>query len=88
VPDPSPKPSRKPPGIAEIKLQLEAVTARLKELESLGERCTAAGCRFISDGLRLSQEVELLRRENAALLAENSALKVALGLKSDSTTAQ
>jgi len=88
VSNPSPKPFRKPPGIAEIKLQLEAATARLRELESHGERCTTAGCRFVSDGLRLSQEVELLRKENAALLAENSALKVALGLKSDSATAK
>jgi len=59
--------------IREIKAQLELLTAKLKEYESA--RCSVAECNFVSDGLRLSQEVEILRRQNAILEEENKALK-------------
>jgi septal ring factor EnvC (AmiA/AmiB activator) len=61
--------------IAEVKRKLDSLTAKLKEFESDAGRCTAQGCSFISDGLRLSQEVEVLRREIAGLREENTALK-------------
>jgi hypothetical protein len=61
--------------IKEIKAKLELLTAKLKDYESGTARCTVSGCKFISDGLRLSQEVEILRKENAVLRIENEVLK-------------
>jgi hypothetical protein len=64
--------------IKEIRAQLDLLTAKIKQYESTGSQCTVSGCKFISDGLRLSQEVELLQRENAALRAEVKTLKARL----------
>lgn len=61
--------------IKEIKTKLELLTAKLKDYESGTARCTVSGCKFVSDGLRLSQEVEILRKQNAVLRNENEALK-------------
>jgi hypothetical protein len=61
--------------IKDIKAQLDLLTARLKEYECDAARCAVRDCNFVSDGLRLSQEVEVLQREIAALRRENAALK-------------
>ena len=61
--------------IKEIQAKLELLTAKLQAYECEAARCTVAGCKFISDGLRLSQEVEILRRQNVALREENEVLK-------------
>ena len=65
--------------IREIKAQLDLLTAKLKAYECDTERCAVSGCKFVSDGLRLSQEVELLQKENAKLRKENEILKRAAG---------
>jgi len=59
--------------IREIKAQLELLTAKLKEYENA--RCSVGECNFVSDGLRLSQEVEILRRQKNILEEENRGLK-------------
>ena len=61
--------------IKEIKAQLDLLTAKLKEYESEAARCTVNTCKFVSDGLRLSQEVEILQKQNDALRQENEALR-------------
>lgn len=66
--------------IKEIKIQLDVLTARLKEYEQEANRCTMTGCKFISDGLRMSQEVEQLQRENATLRKEIETLRQATGI--------
>ncbi len=66
--------------IKEIKAQLDLLTTKLKEYESDAARCTSSHCRLMTDGLRLSQEVELLQKENTALRKENRTLKIELGL--------
>jgi len=59
--------------IRDIKAQLELLTAKLKEYENA--RCSVGDCNFVSDGLRLSQEVEILRRQNNMLEEEIKDLK-------------
>jgi hypothetical protein len=61
-----------------IKDQLDRLTARLKDYESDASHCTVSGCKYVDDGLRLSQEVEILRKQNAALLEENAILRARL----------
>jgi hypothetical protein len=61
--------------IQEIKAQLAALTAKLKQYESNAALDDPQGGTLVSDGLRLSQEVEMLRRENDGLRKENEALK-------------
>ena len=72
-------PKVKRTNITQIKTQLALLTAKLKEYECNGDRCTISGCKFVSDGLRLSQEVEILRKENISLREENALLKKKLG---------
>jgi hypothetical protein len=61
--------------IKEIKAQLDSLTSRLKEYEcTLGLRHND-GSNFLTDGLRLSQEVEILKKQNVALRRENEALR-------------
>jgi hypothetical protein len=67
-------PAGKPVNI-KVKARLDLVTAKLKQQESEANRCTVSNCKFISDGLRLSQEVELLQKQNVALRAENELLR-------------
>ena len=62
-------------GIREIRGQLDLLTAKLSEYESDVTRCPRAACQCLSHGLRLSQEVEILRKQNSALMEENRALK-------------
>ncbi len=61
--------------IRAIKAQLDLLTAKLKAYECEANRCSAADCMFVSDGLRLSQEVEILQKRNAELRQENESLK-------------
>ncbi len=61
--------------IQEIKGQLAALTAKLKRYESNAVLGEGHPGELVSDGLRLSQEVEMLRRENDALRKDNEALK-------------
>jgi hypothetical protein len=72
-----PRPREAPDGtrvnIREVKAQLDLLTAKLREYESA--RCSVTGCNFVSDGLRLSQEVEILQKEIIALREENEVLK-------------
>ena len=62
-------------GIKEIRAQLDLLTIKLKEYENIIRRCHATDCEFICDGLRLSQEVEILRKEVSTLREENLSLK-------------
>ena len=71
----NPNPPAKRMSIKEIKSQLDSLTAKLKEFENNGSHCSVHGCKFVSDGLRLSQEVELLQKENTALRKENETLR-------------
>lgn len=64
--------------IREIKSQLDLLTAKLKQYECGSLHCPHAGCTYVSVGLRLSQEVEILRRQNLALAEEISLLKCQL----------
>jgi hypothetical protein len=59
----------------EIRAQLDSLTAKLKEYEGLAGIRRTDGTNFLSDGLRLSQEVEILKKQNLALLRENEALR-------------
>ena len=72
-------PFAKRTNIKEIKAQLDLLTTKLREYESDAARCTSSHCRLMTDGLRLSQEVELLQKENVALRHENRTLKLELG---------
>jgi hypothetical protein len=60
--------------LREIKCQLDLLNARIQSYEGKIAHCTSE-CAIVADGLRLSQEVEILRRENLALTAENESLK-------------
>jgi nicotinamide riboside kinase len=62
-------------GIREIKGQLDLLNAKLKRYECDLTLCPPTGCKYVSDGLRLSQEVEILRKQNTELIEENRALK-------------
>lgn len=61
--------------IREIKAQLDLLTVKLKDYECDAGRCKAMDCTFVSDGLRLSQEVELLKKDNIELRKKNEALR-------------
>ncbi|HEY3837282.1 MAG TPA: hypothetical protein VGL72_11955 [Bryobacteraceae bacterium] len=66
--------------IKEIKEQLDLLTAKLREYESAAERHHVNGSNFIAAGLRLSQEVEILQKQNLALRRENEALRQELAV--------
>ena len=75
--------------IKEIRAQLDLLTAKLKEYECEASRCALAGCKFLGDGLRLSQEVEILQKEIVALRQENEALRAQLAYgKTDKAAGQ
>jgi hypothetical protein len=65
----------KPTDIREIKIQLDRLTAKLKQYEFEALHCPHTRCIYVFDGLRLSQEVEILRRQNIALTEEIGFLK-------------
>jgi hypothetical protein len=68
-----PRPGRV--SIKQLKEQLDRLTVKLKQYEDNGSRCLSGPCLYLSDGLRLSQEVEVLRKQNAALSEENGRLR-------------
>ena len=75
---PRPKDEPERVHIQEIKARLAALTARLQKYESQAARTNPGVVGLVSDGLRLSQEVEILRREIEALRKENLELKARL----------
>jgi len=60
--------------LRDIRARLDGLTAKLQDFEGRHHSSTR-GSTLVADGLRLSQEVELLRKENAALREEVAALK-------------
>ena len=62
-------------GIKQARASLDVLATKSNENKSDGASCPTSECRFLSAGLRLSQEVESLRREKAALVVENERLK-------------
>jgi len=64
----------------EITEQLGVLAEKLKQYECDFSHCPTEGCKFVFDGLRLSQEVEILQKQNAALLKENELLKKQLAV--------
>ena len=73
MPKPKPEDLNKPRPARSLRAQLELLTAQLRDQQRV--RCTFSDCPWASDGLRLSQEVDILQKQNEALRRENEELK-------------
>ena len=73
MPKPKPDDLNRPKPAKSLKAQLDLLTAQLKGQQRV--RCTFSDCPWASDGLRLSQEVDVLQKQNEALRRENENLK-------------